>query len=283
MKQTYVKSYAKINIALNVLGKRDDGYHDLDMIMLPIELHDTCVIEKKFGPDTFVTIDEFSAGVIKHNVVTKLINILTEEYGFKEKLKVFIHKVVPMRAGLGGGSSNAAFILTTLNKMFNLGLSYEEMCKIALRIGADVPFFINCKPARVQGIGEIITPIKVNKNYHILIVKPKDGLSTKEVFEKSDEMTLKMCNIDNAILALETGDDELLAESVSNSLEEVAISLLPEIGEIKEKLLSYGLKIVHMTGSGSSVYALSSDVKLLKKIEDKLEDEYIVERTKIIR
>ena len=281
MKETYVKRYAKINLALNITGKRENGYHELDMIMVPIELHDTIVIEKNYSPDNFVTIDEFSTGVIEHNVVTYIINILSEEYGLKEKLKVFIHKVVPIRAGLGGGSSNAGATLVALNKKYKLGLSVEEMKQISVRVGADVPFFVECKPARVRGIGEILDPINIAKQYHVIIVKPKEGLSTKDVFIKSDEMNLKVSDIKSAIKALETGDDELLEKSLSNALEEPSISLLPVIGEIKETLLSYGLKIVHMTGSGSAVFGLSTDLKLLKKIETKLEDEFTVEITKI--
>jgi 4-diphosphocytidyl-2C-methyl-D-erythritol kinase len=281
MRQTYIKSYAKINIALNVTGKRENGYHDLDMIMVPIELHDTIVIEKNYSPDNFVTIDEFSSGVIEHNVVTKVINILSEEYGLKEKLKVFIHKVVPMRAGLGGGSSNAGAVIVALNKKYNLGLDVEEMKKIAVRVGADVPFFIECKPSRVRGIGEILDPIKISKQYHVLIVKPKEGLTTADVFKKADEMTLETANIEDTILALETGDDELLEASISNALEKPAISLLPEIGEVISYLKEAGLKIVHMSGSGSSVFALTTDIKLLKKLEVLLEDKYIVEITKI--
>lgn len=282
MKQTYVKSYAKINIGLNILSKQDDGYHQLDMVMLPIQLHDTIVIENNISPDTFVTIDEFSSGVIHNNVVTAIIKILEEEYGLKQKLKIFIHKIIPMKAGLGGGSSNAGFILTKLNELFKLNLSKEEMFKIALRVGVDVPFFVDCKPARVQGIGEIITPINVAKTYHIIIVKPHTGLSTKLVFEKADEMNLDVCDIEGVIKALEIGDDDLLAASMSNALQKPAIELLPEIGKVIEELQGFGLKIVQMSGSGSAVFAISSDTKLLKKIEKKLEDKYIVEITKVI-
>jgi 4-diphosphocytidyl-2C-methyl-D-erythritol kinase len=173
-------------------------------------------------------------------------------------------------------------VLTTLNNLFKLNLSEEEMLKIALRVGADVPFFVKCKPARVRGIGEHITPITLSKNYNIIIVKPKNGLSTQNVFQKADTMELKVCDIESVIKALETGDDDLLAKSVGNSLQEPAIALLPEINEVIRELQGFGLKIVQMSGSGSAVFGISNDLKLLKKIESKLEDKYVVEITKII-
>lgn len=282
MKKLYVKSYAKINIALNIIGKREDGYHELDMVMLPLELHDTCIVEKNVSRDNFVTIDEVSSEAIKHNTVSKVIDKL-KEYGLKDIIRVYIHKVIPMRSGMGGGSSNAAFVLKGINQICNLNLTREQMLEIGLSIGADVPFFVDCKPSRAQGIGEILTPITVKNDYHVIIVKPHAGLSTKVVFDKADELGIKCANIDNVIEALATGNDELLVESMGNDLEVPAFELLPEIKEIKELLLGFGLKIVQMTGSGSAVFALTKDLKLLKKIERKLEDKYIVEITKILK
>ena len=136
----------------------------------------------------------------------------------------------------------------------------------------------------MRGIGEILDPITVKNNYYVLIVKPFDGLSTQTVFRKADEQVeLKTGNIEDVIKALETGDDELLANSIVNSLEDAAISLIPEIKRIKEILYGFGLKIVGMTGSGSSVVALSQDKKLLKKIEKELENSYQVELTRVIK
>ena len=279
-----LKSYAKINIALNVTGKTEDGYHLLDSITLPIELHDTILMSiLKGSADTYVTIDDFSQGVIDYNIATFAIEKMSVLYNFDKKFRVYIHKNIPMQAGLGGGSSNAAFVMKGVNKLLKLGVSNDELRGLAKSIGADVPFFIDCVPARMEGIGEILNPIKVKNNYYCLIVKPSEGLATKDIFNKGDEMELTTCDIDKVISALAEGDDELLAESIGNSLEAPAIKLLPEIGKIEEILRERGLKIVGMTGSGSSVFALSSDRKLLKKIESELEDIYQVCLTKVLK
>lgn len=282
MKRLVVKSYAKINLALNVLKKREDGYHELDTIMLPLELHDSILMNKLTkGGDTFITCDDFSIGVLNYNIATTAINKLSEVYNVNAKFRVFIHKVIPLQSGLGGGSSNAAYSMLAVNQLMKLNADKKTLLDIAKTLGADVPFFINCVPSRCQGIGEIITPIEVKNNYYILIVCPKLGCSTKEVFLTSDTMTLKTYPIDDVVVALASGDDELLAKSIGNSLLDAASLLNPEITEIIELLRGYGLKIVSMTGSGSAVFAMSQDKKLLKRIEKNLEDKYRVELTRI--
>ena len=281
MRKTLLKSYAKINIALNVLNKREDGYHELDSVMLPIELHDSLIVEEHRSKDNNVTVDDFSLSFHNFNLIGKTINALAEKYGFTNKYRILIHKNIPMQGGLGGGSSNAAAIMNAINEWLKLNMSEEEKIETALKIGADVPFFINTVPARVGGIGEKLQPITVKNNYYVLIVKPNEGLSTKAVFEMSDTMELKTANIDNVVLALETGDDELLASSICNSLEEPAIKMLPEVAHVKQLLLDEGLKIVSMSGSGSCVFAMSQNKKQLAKIAAKLEDLYFVELTKV--
>lgn len=278
-----VKSYAKINIALNVLDKKEDGYHELDSIMVPLELHDSLIVSEHYKDDNFVTIDDFSIDFSDYNITSLAIDSLSDKYGFKNRYRVLIHKVIPIKAGLGGGSSNAAAIMKALNKTLKLNISDEELMNIGLTLGADVPFFVKCVPARCRGIGEQIKPITIKNNYYVLIVKPNEGLATKKVFDKADELKLSVGNIDDVVDALASGDDEKLAKSMHNSLESAAISMLPEIKEIKNYLTDRGLKLVQMTGSGSAVFALSQDKKILKKIERELEDKYIVELTKILK
>lgn len=278
-----VKSYAKINIALNVLDKKEDGYHELDSIMVPLELHDSLIVSEHYKDDNFVTIDDFSIDFSDYNITSLAIDSLSDKYGFKNRYRVLIHKVIPIKAGLGGGSSNAAAIMKALNKTLKLSISDEELMNIGLTLGADVPFFVKCVPARCRGIGEQIEPITIKNNYYVLIVKPNEGLATKKVFDKADELKLSVGNIDDVVDALASGDDEKLAKSMHNSLESAAISMLPEIKEIKNYLIDRGLKLVQMTGSGSAVFALSQDKKILKKIERELEDKYIVELTKILK
>lgn len=284
MKNLLLKSYAKINICLNVVGKRPDGYHELDMIMLPLELHDSILFsEIKNGKDHFVTIDDFSLGLFKYNIATYAIEKIHRLHPFENKFRITIHKVIPMQAGLGGGSSNAGCVLNAVNQYLKLGLSNEELVSVATGLGADVPFFIYNRPARATGIGEKLEFVNVKNDYYVLLVKPEQGCSTQGIYEISDKMELPTGDVDLVKKALEEGDDDLLAKSIFNALEAPAISVVPEIQLIKDKLIAAGLKIVLMSGSGSCVFALSTDKKLIKQVAKSLEDQYLVEITKVIK
>ena len=203
MKSLHVRSYAKINLCLNITGKREDGFHELDMVMLPISLHDSLVIDKlNKSPDNFVTVDDFSIGTFNYNLATFSIDKLRSIYHFDEKFRILIHKVIPIQAGLGGGSSNAACSLKAVNEILNLGASDEELMEIGKTLGCDIPFFVKCKPARCKGLGEILEPIEIKNNYYVLLVKPEAGCSTREVYLAADSMDLTVCNVDNVIKAL---------------------------------------------------------------------------------
>ncbi len=283
MKNLHIRSFAKINISLNITKKREDGFHELDSVMLPISLHDSLVISKLNGPDNFVTVDDFSIRTFSYNLATLSIDKLQSAYHFNDKFRVLIHKVIPIQAGLGGGSSNAAFTMKAVNSMLKLGATDEELINLGKTLGCDIPFFIKCKPARVQGIGEILTPITIKNNYYVLLVKPELGCSTREVYALSDTMDLKVGNIENVIKALEEGDDDLLAKNISNALQEPAIELVPVIQSIIDELHQNGLKMVQVTGSGSAVFALSTNKKQLKEVFKKLDDRYEVELAKVIK
>ena len=284
MKSLHIKSFAKINISLNITKKREDGFHEIDSVMLPISLHDSLVISKlKIAPDNYVTVDDFSIGSFSYNLATFSIEKLQGIYHFDDKFRVLIHKVIPIQAGLGGGSSNAACTMKAVNSMLKLGATDEELIDISKSLGCDIPFFIKCKPARVQGVGEILNPISVKNNYYVLIVKPEAGCSTREVYALSDSMDLKTCNLDNVVKALEEGDDELLADNIYNALQEPAIKMVPQIQSIIEELKDNGLRIVQVTGSGSAVFALSTDKTLLKQVLKKLENKYEIEIAKVLK
>ena len=284
MKSLHIRSYAKINLCLNITGKREDGYHELDMIMLPISLHDSLVVSKlNKSIDNFVTVDDFSSGTFTYNLATFSIDKMQSKYHFDQKFRILIHKVIPIQAGLGGGSSNAACTLKAVNTLLKLGATDEELMDIGKTLGCDIPFFVKCKPARCQGIGEILTPIEIKNNYYVLLVKPEAGCSTREVYQVADSMDLTVCNVDNVIKALQEGDDDLLADSISNALQAPAISLVPNIQTIIDELRACGLKIVQLTGSGSAVFALSTDKKLLKKVFKQFENKYEVELARVLK
>ena len=261
-----IKSYAKINLVLNVTGKREDGMHTLDMVMLPLELHDSLLFSNLKGrKDSFVTFEDFSIGGVDNNLVTRALHILENEAKLDTTYRVLINKCIPISAGLGGGSSNCAATLTGVNKAANLGLSDEKLAEMGLKLGSDVPFFIKSVPARVSGIGDVVEPIEIKNDYWVLLIKPKEGLSTEEIYKACDNFELKTYDVDAVIKALKEGDDDLLAANIGNSLEDVSVSKLPKVKIIKDELKDYGFKIAMMSGSGSCVFAMTTDKKFAKK------------------
>ena len=285
MGTTVIKSYSKINICLNVVGKRKDGYHELDMVMLPIDLHDTLLIskEKPTAKNHFVTIDDFSVTSQQYNTVTSAIEKLQAKYKFNDLFRVFVHKNIPIQAGLGGGSSNAAFTVKAINKILKLGASDQELKEICETLGGDVPFFVDCKPSRCKGIGEDCTPIEVKNDYYVLIIKPKAGCCTKDVYVEGDNMKLDVYDVEKVIECLKNGDDNELAKYIGNALEKPALKFVPEITDIEKILKDFGFKIVMMSGSGSSVFALSTDKNLVNNAFKTIEGNFNVIKTKVLR
>ena len=259
----YVKAPAKINLYLDVLGRRENGYHDLDMVMLPLELHDTISFEHVPNATyTHIVSDTVERQIINHNLIHVTHALLEKEYNYKQNFVVKVHKEIPVYAGMGGGSANAAAALKAFRKYGKIKMSEQEELDFCLKIGADVPFCMKSVPAHVEGLGEKVTPIKVKKQYFVLIIKPKQGLSTQKVFEESDKYELKHGNVQDVLKALETGNDGLLAKSLFNSLEDVSFAMCPEVKKVKEMMLKDGFKCVLMTGTGSCVFALTTNYTL---------------------
>lgn len=261
-----IQSYSKINLSLRVLNKKEDSYHNLEMVTLPLALHD--VIEMsldKYSEDTHITCDDIGLSNIHHNLCTKAVDAMRKEFGFKENFHIAIHKEIPFAAGLGGGSSNAAAVMKGIVTLLRLDVNEETLDRIGTSIGADVPFFLRGKAALVEGIGDVLSPVVVKKEYYCLLVKPKEGLSTKAVFEACDSFNRTSIETKEVLRALENGDDELLANSIGNDLFEPACSILPKVRDIVTTLKDKGFPISSMTGSGSSCFALSDDIKRLKE------------------
>ncbi len=283
-KSLVVKSHAKINVAIRVLDKRPDGFHDLEMVNLPLDLHDVIAIDRGPGAtDTYITCDDIGLANLRHNLCKKAVDSLRDVYHFPDNFTISIHKEIPFAAGLGGGSSNAAAVMLAVVELLGLKADAQALRDIGKTIGADVPFFFVDKPALVTGIGEVIEPISVKKSYNCLIVKPQTGLSTTSVFALVDQFSPSPISIPQVIKALNDGDDALLARSIGNDLFAPATSLLPEVGKIVESLKSDNFKIVGMSGSGSAVFVLSTDIKAIKEAAKKYEKlGYVVRVTKTL-
>ncbi len=280
----YLKAYAKINLAINVLRKRKDGYHDLDMIMIPLKLHDTIAVSRlSKKASNRVLINDAPTNFL-NDICGNIIKKMSETYSIKKKYEFAIYKDIPMEAGLGGGSSDAAAIFRFYNKKFKLKINDSDAIKIVKEFGKDIPFFLLNKPARVRGDGDIIDPIEIKNDYYALIVKPKQGLSTKDVYEALTKEDYHASDIDNVIKALKEGDDNLLAESIGNALESPAIKKCPKVNEIKQYLIANGFPITFMTGSGTAVCSLSLDKDLVEQTANNLKKlNYNAFYTKILK
>lgn len=268
-----VKSYAKINVSLRVLSKRPDGYHELEMVNLPLELHDVITIEKTpAGSGLYITCDDVALSNTRHNLCTKMTVAMKERFGVSDDYNIQIHKEIPFAAGMGGGSSNASAVMKAMVELSHINATAEELVALGASLGADIPFFMYGKPCLVRGIGEQLTPITAKKKYFCLIVKPEEGLSTKAVYEACDNFERSdKINTKNVIDALKFGDDALLAHSIGNDLYAPGITLCPKVGDIVNQLKADGLAISNMTGSGSACFALSMDQKKLKEEARKFE------------
>ena len=278
------KSYAKINLSLKVLGRREDGYHLLEMVNLPLSLHDIIIFEKlPQNVGTRIVCDDPGLSSLKHNLCSKAFNLMKDRYGFSDCFLIKIHKEIPFAAGLGGGSSNAATVLAGLNKILHLGASIEELSEIGLQIGADVPFFLRNKPMEVGGIGENMKEIKVKRNWHVLLVKPREGVSTTDVYKICDDFPKTTVNTQLVEEGLAEFDETKIARGIGNDLMAPAESLLPEIGEVYSLLRKFNFPIVSMSGSGSCCFALSKSESQCKDAFRKLDKMgYIVRLTKIL-
>ena len=281
------KANAKINLSLDIKNLRDDGYHNLETIMLPLEMHDTLEVQilPPNATDDFVTCDDFSLKITKYNLVHRIIDEARERRGFSEHFLINIHKNIFLQAGLGGGSADAGAALRAVLKLLKINATKQDLIDIGIAIGSDVPWAIfNC-PTLLKRKGDVLEFFDHVAPFFVLLVKPFDGLSTKEVFETADRCD----DIDHGDINLvkelyEKDDLEGLGKAVFNSLENPASEILPEIQEIIESLKDDGFECVMMSGSGSCIFALTNDKKLWKRCEKKYTlDHYQVCATKFLR
>ena len=250
-------SRPKINWSLDIIGIREDGYHLMDMIMQPVSLADEIVLTPADNME--ITTDGYPRSrADKTNLAMRAALELKGSAGYSGGVRIHVHKRIPMGAGLGGGSADAAAVLCGLNRLWNLGLTGDELEKTGLRLGADVPFMIRGGLARVRGIGELIEPRPCRNNYWMLIFQPCRGLSTREIFESWNPDCVRHPDTESALHALECGNLMQLSDSIGNVLEPVSSSRCPEIGEAVHSLLASGARLASMTGSGSAVFGVFS-------------------------
>ena len=241
----------KINLGLNIVNKRDDGYHDIETLFFPIQLKDSLeVIEN--GNFKFSTSGLLIGGEPEKNLCIKAYNLLKKDFPQLPAVQMHLHKEIPMGAGLGGGSADGAFTLKLLNTKFNLGISKEQLMAYALQLGSDCPFFIYNKPCFATGRGEIIEPVEIDLSaYKFLIVNPGIHISTKQAFS---ELTPFIPSI--SIKKTIKQPINAWKDSIKNDFESAVFKNFPEIKEIKNELYKSGAVYASMTGSGSTVFGI---------------------------
>lgn len=248
VKSLNLKSKAKINLFLNIIGKREDGYHLLESFFALLDLSDNISLSETQNADEIIVLDNSSILEIEDNIASKVLRYLREYRYIDKYFRVVIEKNIPIGGGLGGSSTNAAAILTELNKQMRL--PDDKLLEIALKFGADVPFFIKHQNAFVTGIGENILPICLGEEFHLLIIKPEFSISSKDCYQLGfDKFTNHMPINENAIkerIFFGSNDLEKNAIKLNNNVKDILL-------EIKERV---GCKLSRMTGSGSCCFGI---------------------------
>lgn len=271
-----LRANAKINWTLDTVGLREDGYHLMDMLMQSVSLHDTITLSPaaslSFSAEGSVRVPQN-----EENLAFRAAQALQQYTGTTQGAAIHLLKRIPSGAGLGGGSADAAAVLRGLNTLWELHLPQETLLKIGLSLGADVPFCLTGGLAHVQGIGEIITPLASARVYPLLIIQPCRGLSTPQVFKALDEMDVSSARPNNAqaMAALGSGSLPLLAQSLGNTLQPVAISMRPQIRHAISVLREYGARAAQMTGSGSAVFGVFSSTSAARTAYTALSRRYV--------
>lgn len=263
------KCSAKINIAIDVLGKYPNGYHEVRMIMTQVGIFDVLTISLKDEKEIAISGSNINMPVDESNLAWKAANEFFKAIKFGGGCDIYIEKHIPMGAGMAGGSADAAGVINGLNKLFDYPLSLEERMKIGERLGADVPFCVMGGCALAEGIGERLTSLTGIPEVYYLIAKPKQSISTKWVYEHLDYNDRPgNLDVDKIISGINLGDLKKIQSSMGNILEKPAVQICPEINVYKSEMLSLGADIAMMSGSGSAVFGMFDDSELAIKAYD---------------
>ena len=257
MRELKLKAKAKINLGLDVVRKREDGYHEVRMIMQMINLYDKITLRKKTEPGITVTTNLAYLPVNEDNLVYRAAKLLMDEFQVDGGLEIELQKYIPVAAGMAGGSTDAAAVMVGVNRIFQLGLNKKQLMERGVKIGADVPFCIMRGTALAEGIGEELTPLPAMPHCSLVIAKPKIHVSTKFVYGnlKVRELT-EHPDIDGQVQALRENNLEQLVARMGNVLETVTIPAYPVIDEIKHTMMKYGAMGAMMSGSGPTVFGI---------------------------
>ena len=274
MEQMSLKALAKINLGLDVVRRREDGYHEVRMIMQTINMYDKLELSKTKEDKITVETNVSFLPTNENNLVYRAADLLKKEFGIKQGIHIKLSKFIPVAAGMAGGSSDAAAVLYGMNKMFELGLTKKQLMERGVKLGADIPYCIMRGTALAEGIGEILTPLKPAPQCHVLIAKPGISVSTKFVYENLHANDLKPEDhppVDVQLAALEEGNLEKLVAHMGNVLERVTVPEYPVINEIKQKMMDHGALGAMMSGSGPTVFGIFTSYAKAKEAYQAIE------------
>lgn len=268
-----LQAFAKINLGLDVLGKREDGYHEVRMIMQTIRMYDQLDMRKSVEPGIHLTTNKKYIPVDENNLVWRAAKLMMDTCGIMEVVSIHLHKVIPVAAGMAGGSSDAAATLVGMNRLFHCGLSKEKLMELGVQIGADVPYCVLRGTALAEGIGEKLTVLPPMPDCWILIGKPGISVSTKYVYTTLDLNTDTVHpDIDGMKKALEDGNLYGITERMGNVLQDVTIPAYPEVERIKEQMKTLGAVNAMMSGSGPTVFGIFDNEEKAQEACQKLRE-----------
>ena len=276
------KAPAKINLGLDILGKRPDGLHELAMVMASIDLADRLYLEEIPENKIIIETNKAFLPTDKKNHVYEALELVKERFEIKQGLRVKIHKEIPVAAGLGGGSTDSAAALRAVNRLWNLGLSVKELASLGAEVGSDVPYCVYGQTSLVEGFGEKVTPIAPMPQCWVVVVKPRMSVSTRTIFAKIVMEDFYHPEIPALVSAIEENDYQKMTQNLGNSMEVVTIKKHPIIQQLKDRMLKYGADAAMMSGSGPTVYALCHKYSRAKHVFNALKgfcDEVYLVRT----
>ena len=261
-----LKARAKINLGLDVVRRREDGYHEVKMVMQMLRLYDQIDIEMTQESGIFVRSNLSFLPTDERNIAYKAAKVMIDQFGLEQGVIIRIEKHIPVAAGMAGGSTDCAAVLYGMNKLFGLRLNQKKLRELGVKLGADVPYCLMRQTALSEGIGEILTPISPLQDCPILIAKPSVSVSTRHVYEhlKLDEQTMHP-DIDGIVTALADGDLYGVTDRMANVLETVTVPEHPVIDEIKKQMMASGAVNALMSGSGPTVFGIFDDEEKAKK------------------
>ena len=279
MNQIELKALAKINLGLDVLGKRENGYHDVRMVMQSVYLYDEVKITRRKEPGIVLSTNLGFLPSGEGNIAYKAAELLMDEFQIGQGVGIALDKHIPVAAGLAGGSSDAAAVLFGMNRLFGLKLSQQELMERGVKLGADVPYCIMRGTVLAEGIGEKLTVLPPMPKCTVLIAKPPVSVSTKTVYEALDAQEITVHpDIDGIIAGLEKGDVRAVASSMGNVLEGVTIPMHPVIAEIKKEMMDAGALGAMMSGSGPTVFGLFDNRAAAKSAQKKIREKALTKQ-----